>query len=117
MFWERFVSLCAENNTKPNPVASQLGISSGAVTKWKSGTIPSSVTIHKIAEFFHVSVDYLLGKTDEKQQMEKTLDEQLANEQFALYGEVKDLTDEEKEAVLNFIRFTKAQRKEKESKE
>ena len=113
MFWERFVSLCAENNTKPNPVASQLGISSGAVTRWKSGSIPNSVTIHKIAEFFHVTSSYLLGETDERHSVEKTIDDQLANEQFALYGEIKDLTDEEKEAVLNFIKFTKAQREQK----
>lgn len=67
MFWERFVTLCAENNTRPNPVASKLGISSGAVTKWKKGeTIPNSVTAFKIANYFHVSVDYLLGNTDER---------------------------------------------------
>lgn len=79
MFWERFVSLCAENNTKPNPVASQLGISSGAVTKWKAGTIPSSVTVHKIADYFHVSVDYLLGKTDDPRTSTQILEDSIKN--------------------------------------
>lgn len=65
MFWQRFINLCLENNTKPNPVASQLGISSGSVTNWKNGTIPNSVTVQKIANYFHVSADYLLGKTDD----------------------------------------------------
>lgn len=110
MFWERFYSLCIQHDTKPIPVVKKLFIATGSVTKWKNGTIPSGETLAKIADYFHVSVDYLLGKTDVPQ----TLDEQLANEQFALYGEVKDLTDEEKEAVLNFIKFTKAQRKQKE---
>lgn len=115
MFWERFYDLCQQKNTTPNAVCSQLGLSNATATKWKKGTTPSGETLSKIANFFNVSSDYLLGKTDI--QTKQTLDEQLANEQFALYGEVKDLTDEEKEAVLNFIKFTKAQRKEKESKE
>lgn len=42
MFWENFIKLCTENNTKPNPVAAKLGISSGSVTNWKNGTMPNS---------------------------------------------------------------------------
>ncbi len=62
MFWDNFVKLCAEKNVKPNPVAKELGISSGAVTKWKKeGITPNSVTLQKIADYFGVSVDYLLG--------------------------------------------------------
>lgn len=66
MFWERFVKLCVENSTKPNPVAAELKISSGAVNKWKNGAQPHDTTLIKIADYFHVSVDYLLGNTDER---------------------------------------------------
>lgn len=65
MFWENFIKLCTENNTKPNPVAAKLGISSGSVTNWKNGTMPNSATLMKIANYFNVSPDYLLGRTDE----------------------------------------------------
>ena len=61
MFWERFVQLCAERNTKPNPVAKELGISSGAVTNWKNGAVPQSATLKRIADYFGVSTSYLLG--------------------------------------------------------
>lgn len=64
MFWERFNTLCFENNTKPNPVAKELGISSGIITKWKNGSLPNSDTLLKIADYFNVSVDYLLGRSD-----------------------------------------------------
>ena len=65
MFWERFVQLCAERNTKPNPVAKELGISSGAVTNWKNGAVPQSATLKRIADYFGVSVSYLQGLSDE----------------------------------------------------
>ncbi len=61
MFWENFIELCAKHNTKPNPVAATLGISSGAVTKWKQkNATPSDVTLKKIADYFDVSVERLL---------------------------------------------------------
>ena len=65
MFWDRFYQLCIKQNTKPNPVAKDLGISSGVLTKWKSGGIPNGETLTKIADYFDVSVDYLLERTDE----------------------------------------------------
>lgn len=67
MFWENFVKLCASRNTKPNPVAAKLGISSGSVTKWKNGAKPNDTTLQKIAQYFGVSVDFLLGKTEQKE--------------------------------------------------
>lgn len=57
MFWDLFVNLCVEHNTKPNPVAKEIGISSGAVTNWKNGATPSATTMKKIADYFGVSVD------------------------------------------------------------
>ena len=63
MFWERFYNLCLEKDTKPNPVAKKIGISSGIVTKWKNeDTLPNGETLLKIADYFDVSVDYLLGR-------------------------------------------------------
>ena len=62
-FWETFVQLCKEHNTKPNPVASELGISSGSVSQWKTGSIPSAERLILIADYFSCSIDYLLGRT------------------------------------------------------
>ncbi len=64
MFWNRFYELCLKRGTKPNPLAKELGISSGVITKWKSGSIPSGEMLNKIADYLGCSVDYLLGRTD-----------------------------------------------------
>ena len=61
MFWNNFVNLCIENNTKPNPVAKELGLSSGSVTNWKKGQIPQNTTLKKIADYFGVSTESLLS--------------------------------------------------------
>lgn len=64
MFWNRFYELCLKKNTKPNPLAKEIGISSGVITKWKSGSIPNGEMLIKIADYLGCSVDYLLGRTD-----------------------------------------------------
>ena len=64
MFWDNFVKLCDEKGEKPNPVAKKLNIASGTITAWKNGGVPSGKSLQKIANYFGVSVDYLLGKTD-----------------------------------------------------
>ena len=43
--------------------AERLLVTRQAVSKWESGdTVPSTDTLRRIAELFHVSVDYLLGR-------------------------------------------------------
>jgi transcriptional regulator with XRE-family HTH domain len=73
-FWKRFYNLCTEKNMKPNPVAKEIGISSGIITKWKNGDLPSTKYLIMLSEYFDCSTDYLLCKTDIKK-------EQTANEQ------------------------------------
>ena len=65
VFWERFYNICSLRKTKPNPVAKQINISSGIVTKWKNtGTLPNGETLIKLADALDCSVDYLLGRSD-----------------------------------------------------
>ena len=60
MFWENLSKLCAENNTSPTSVIVDLQLSRGSVTSWKNGKVPHHSTLLKIADYFNVSVDYLL---------------------------------------------------------
>ncbi len=56
-FWDRFYQLCEAHNTKPNPVAKELGISSGVVTRWKNvGEPPSGKILIQLANYFDCSV-------------------------------------------------------------
>lgn len=62
MFWEIFYFLCTDAGMKPLQVVKQIGISHGSITKWKQGATPNGTSLQKLADFFNVSVDYLLGK-------------------------------------------------------
>lgn len=62
MFWERFYNLCKEHKTTPTTVAKAIGISHAATTKWKNGTVPNADVLEKIADYFRVTTDYLLGR-------------------------------------------------------
>lgn len=61
MFWERFYNLCLRSGKRPNPVGKEIGLSSGIISKWKNGGIPNGETLIKLAKYFNVSIDYLLG--------------------------------------------------------
>lgn len=66
MFWENFSNLCNKNNISPNGLAKILSISSGSITSWKQGRVPHHNTLLKIANYFDVSVDYLLDDGNKK---------------------------------------------------
>ena len=66
MFYDNFIKLCAKKGESPNAVASKLGLSTGTVTWWKKGRMPREPLLYTIAEYFNVSVDFLLGKDTEK---------------------------------------------------
>lgn len=66
MFWERLSALINEHDISASGLAKQIGLSNSAAVKWKKGAIPDSSTLQKIADYFNVSVDYLLGKSESK---------------------------------------------------
>ena len=68
MFWNKLIELCNSKGLKPNQVGKELGISSASFTKWKNGTMPNVEMLIKLAEFFNVSLDYLVFGTEISQQ-------------------------------------------------
>ena len=101
LFWDRFYSLCIENKTNPTNVVRAIGISHGATTKWKNGTKPNADVLIKIADYFDVSVDYLVGKTNKKNKAVPS-EQPISSKQQLLLDIVADLTDEELKKVIEY---------------
>ena len=67
MFYERLTNLCNQNHiSMTNLITNELHMSVSNVTNWKKGIVPKSNTVQKIASYFGVSTDYLLGN-DQKE--------------------------------------------------
>ena len=63
ILYSRITDLCAQHNITPCRLCSELGISRGTITDLKAGRKKDlrATTAWKIANYFGVSVGYLLG--------------------------------------------------------
>ncbi len=64
-FSERLKHLRMEKNIGQNALAEELKVSNASISYWETGKqIPSAEVIFKLAKYFAVSADYLLGLKD-----------------------------------------------------
>lgn len=94
--YETIEALCQQQNIRPGSLCTQLGISRSLMTDLKMGRKKSvsAETAQKIAGFFGVSVAYLLGEKDDLEDVD-----------IAFYGEYRELTEEQKDAVRQMVRL------------
>lgn len=65
IFAERLLELRREKGISQAVLAKQLGVSYAVVCYWETDrSEPTAPNLVKISDFFGVSVDYLLGRTD-----------------------------------------------------
>lgn len=63
--YEIFAKLLKEKGIKTSTVATSTGISNMTFSDWKSGkSTPKADKLQKIADYFGITVDYLIGKND-----------------------------------------------------
>lgn len=60
MFYDNYIYLCNRIGKTPSAVALEIGITKPTVNRWKNGSKPTDATAQKVAEYFGVSIDYLL---------------------------------------------------------
>ena len=66
LFGERLKYLRTEKGIGQNLLAEQLQLSNASVSYWETGKqIPSAEVVFKLAIYFNVSADYLLGITND----------------------------------------------------
>lgn len=66
IFFTRLELLCSQSPVKDvSGLLKALDLSTSKGTAWRNGAIPKGDILLKIASYFHVSTDYLLGNTDD----------------------------------------------------
>ncbi|MGI1836450.1 helix-turn-helix domain-containing protein [Lactococcus garvieae] len=94
--FENIKSLAKSRHITMKDLAIELGFSENLFYTWKK-TNPKASDLAKVADYFHVSVDYLLGREEIRGEILDDTEEQLI---AAFRFEGKDL-DEEGKARLN----------------
>lgn len=109
MFSLKLKELREDKGLSQQALAMKLNISQSTVGMWESGKRePNFETVKQIADFFKVSVDYLLCRTNTS--YSNPLDEQLSGIDFALWSETQDMSDAEKQDIIDYIQFRKTKR-------
>lgn len=99
MFFEQVEKLCKLKGISPTDfVENELHMSRSNVTKWKSGKVPKSDTVQKVAAYFNASVDLLLGN----EQKNKPTDEfgRLNNNEKMLLSAFRELSSDQQDMIL-----------------
>ena len=67
MFYDVYQNLCKQIDKSPSGAAIEMGLNKSTVSVWKrKGVTPNGDTLQKVADYFNVSIDYLLEKEEEK---------------------------------------------------
>mgnify|MGYP003623740573 CR=1 FL=1 len=111
-FPQMLALIMKERSVSAYRLSKDLAVSPSSVRNWLDGkTTPSAEVIQRLADYFEVSTDYLLGK--ESPGEETIVFDDLS---YAMYGGMKELDDEHKEMMVDYMKYLLAKQKEKEQK-
>ena len=112
MFFNRFKALCDERNISVYRACTDIGLNRSAVAKWKNGGRPNGTTAAKLADYFSVTTDYLLGQAELRPEAKPAVSDE--DIKFALFGGDGDITDEMYDEVKRFAAYVRQREKNKE---
>ncbi|SFD57704.1 helix-turn-helix domain-containing protein [Enterococcus casseliflavus] len=108
--FDRLKLLCEKQGISVNDLEEKLGIGRNSLYSWKKN-IPKGTNLIKVADYFEVSTDYLLGRTDNpsstsgQERIPDDLDKMLDN---AMTFGGKPLTDKDREAIRAYVEGRKS---------
>ena len=106
----RIRNLRENNGLTQLELSKQLNVSNTTLSQYESGQrIPSDDIKIKIAEFFKVSVDYLLGQADTKIKAAQ-YGLPLSQEQKDLLSATSDLSSDDMKKALEYVELLKLKR-------
>ena len=97
---QKVKALCEEHDMTFAALERRLDFGNGTIRKWDNAT-PSGDKLAKVADFFRVSVDYLLGREDE---LESLKDDSPDENYTILSRNAKKLSPEDRKQLLDIAR-------------
>ena len=106
-FYQRYIELCNKIGKAPSTVAVEIGLTKPTVNRWKTGSTPTDATAMKIASYFNVTVDYMMGLEEEKK--EQSTESELSTIKKEFIQKVEKMSDaqiERLEQILALVEKT-----------
>ena len=95
-----------ERNITARKLSQDTGISTGNISDWKSGrSKPSTEKLSMLAEYFNVSTDYLLGKTDIKNKPTTDNSDELSPDEAEFMAIFRQLSPEHKRELMDYALY------------
>lgn len=97
--------LRAEHNLTQQQLAQAIGTNAKTITRWENGqSEPSAFCIVKLARFFHVSTDYILGLEDDLgQKTYINLQETMSPEEEKIINAYRKLSGSGREMLMRIL--------------
>ena len=109
MFFDNFVRLCEQKGVKPSRALTEAGVPKSAYSYWRresssgNDAKPTNQNAVKLAQYFNVSVDYLLTgeqKENPPQQPQSEVDADIK----WIEQKLVEMSKEKREALMKLIR-------------
>ena len=98
-FQDVFRELRLEKKMSQEKMADELDVSQSLINNWETNrSTPAPEMLEYIADYFDVSTDFLIGRTNDKRYYSSNSDNRTVN---ILYSKVKDLPEEQQQFILN----------------
>ena len=108
MFFDNFVRLCEQKGVKPSRALTEAGVPKSAYSYWRTeagagnDAKPTNQNAVKLAQYFDVTVDYLLTgnqKENPPQQPQSEVDAAVER----IRRKLESMSKEQREALMNLI--------------
>jgi len=111
---ERILELMERDSINAAELSKIAGVGTSTISAWKKGLQKPSVdAVNKLSDYFGVTTDFILGKTDRSNPPILDIPDVLKDVQAAFHrGGIEDLTQEEVDKIAEFAQFVRSQRKD-----
>ena len=111
--YDRIQDLCKSKGVSGSRMCLELGLSKSTLSDIKSGRKKgvSTATAQKIASYFDVSVGYLLGEEEQKENPTVQMDSEVDEVTIELMDIIQNGSDEDRQDLLNMYKMLKRREK------
>lgn len=105
MFYDNFIRLCAKENISPSAAAEEMGFYRSVVTRWGKGGNVRKATLERVANYFGVTVDDLIGDDSAQKEKPTAQGDELSEKQKYAIELIKSTSDDDLDKLIEMFKI------------